>query len=116
MMRWVVLGAWFLAISSCADCFFHLQGHLVDCTTNAPLSGATISVHIDQGLHGPRTLPATFTSDAAGLFKVDTGGTEVCDATATLTFQKDGYTTAEAQFNGAPKVDVQQCLTPVAQP
>ena len=114
--RWVVVGLCGLALGACTDCFFGVQGRLVDCTTSAPLAGATIAVHIDQGMHGPRTLPATFTSDATGRFKVTTDGTETCDASATLTFQKDGYTTAEAQFDGAPQGDVQPCLMPVGSP
>lgn len=105
-----------LALGSCSDCFFRVQGHLVDCATSAPLSGAAITAHVDQGMHGPRTLPTTFTSDVAGLFKVTTDGTETCDATVTLTFQKDGYTPAETQFKGTPKNDVQQCLTAVGTP
>ena len=109
--RWIAAGMGWLAVGSCADCFFHLQGHLVDCATNAPLSGAAITVHVDQGTHGARTLSTTFTTDASGLFKVDTDGTESCGAWVTLTFQKDGYTPADVQFQGTPKSDVQQCLT-----
>ena len=114
--RWIAVGLGGLTLGSCTDCFFRVQGHLVDCATGAPLPSATITAHIDQGMHGPRALPTSFTSDAAGLFKVTTDGTETCDATATLSFQKDGYTPAEVQFKGTPKGDVQQCLTAVASP
>ncbi|MES1165656.1 MAG: hypothetical protein ABUR63_07865 [Verrucomicrobiota bacterium] len=114
--RGIALGLCGLALGSCTDCFFRVQGHLVDCATSVPLSGATITAHVDQGMHGARTLPTTFTSDAAGLFKVTTDGTETCDVTVTVTFQKDGYTPAETQFKGAPKSDVQQCLTAAGAP
>lgn len=109
-------GVCWLVMSSCTDCFFAVRGHVVDCDTNAPLAGATISVHIDRGIHGPRTLPATFTTDAAGQFKVTTDGAESCDTSATLTYQKDGYMAVEAPIEGSPKNDVQQCLTAVAPP
>jgi hypothetical protein len=61
-------------LSSCADCFFDMEGHLVECGMTTPVPGASVSVHIDDGLHGARTLATTFTSDTAGLFKVTTNG------------------------------------------
>lgn len=84
------------------DCFFRVEGHVLDCATSAPLAGATISVHIDQGIHGPRTLPATFTSDAAGRFKVTTDGSETCDATATLGFRKTATRRRTYSSRGGP--------------
>jgi len=115
-VRLVVAAVWWMAVASCADCFFTVEGQVVDCSTAAPVAGATISVHIDQGIHGPEDLPATFSSDAAGRFKVTTGGTETCDSSATLTFQKDGYASAQLQVKGTPKTAVQQCLMPEGTP
>ena len=80
------------------------------------MSGVTITVRIDQGLHGVRTLPATFSTDNAGLFKVNTDGTEHCSSWVTLMFRKDGYLPLDTQYQGAPKKQVEACLTPVAAP
>ena len=98
-------------LASCADCFFTMKGHLVECGTTTPVSEASVSVHIDDGLHGARTLATTFTSDGAGMFKVTTDGTEVCSATATLTITKEGLMQLQQQFKGAPKTTAELCMT-----
>ncbi len=98
-------------LTSCADCFFNLKGHVVECGTTTPVPGARISVHIDDGIHGMRTLATTFTTDAAGAFKVSTDGSEVCSATATLTVTKDGFDLLQKQFQGVPKSDAEVCMT-----
>lgn len=107
----VALGCAGALLASCADCFFTMNGHLVECGTTAPVSGAAVSVHIDDGIHGARTLTTTFTSDDAGMFKVTTGGTEVCSATATLTISKDGFMQLQHQFKGAPTTSAELCMT-----
>lgn len=114
----VALGCLCALLASCADCFFTMNGHLVECGTATPVSGASISVHIDEGLHGARTLATTFTSDTVGVFKVTTDGTETCSATATLTISKDGFVPLQQQFRGAPKTTAELCLTrsPTASP
>jgi len=98
-------------LTSCADCFFTMKGHVVECGTTTPVPGATVSVHIDDGIHGMRTLPTTSTTDDDGVFKVTTDGTEVCSATATLTLTKDGFDPLQKPFQGAPKNDTELCLT-----
>ena len=96
--------------TACADCFFSAKGRLVDCATQAPLANATVTVHVDDGIHGAHELAQTFTTDASGGFDVQTGATETCDSTVTVTFQKDGFTAASKQLVGAPKVEVTVCL------
>jgi len=99
-------------LASCADCFFDMKGHLVECGTPTPVNGATVSVHIDEGgFHGARTLPMTFTSNDAGIFQVFTNGTETCGATATLTINKEGFMQLQQQFKGAPDATVELCMT-----
>ena len=105
------LGSAWALLPSCADCFFTMAGHLVECGTTTPVPGASVSVHIDEGLHGARTLATTFTSDDAGMFKVTTDGTEVCSATATLTITKQGFVQLQQQFKGAPKTSAELCMT-----
>jgi len=113
--RWAALGAALgcvcALLASCADCVFTMKGHVVECGTTTPVSGASISVHIDAGLHGARTLAMTFTSDAAGMFNVNTNGTELCDSTATLTVTKDGFMQLQQQFKGVPKMTAELCMT-----
>jgi hypothetical protein len=98
-------------LAACADCFFTMRGHLVECGTTMPVPEAAISVHIDEGLHGARTLTRTFTTDGAGSFKVSTDGTELCDSTATLTITKQGFDQLQKQFKGLPKTDPELCMT-----
>ena len=114
-MRWIAAALCGVAVGACTDCFFRVQGHLVDCTTNVPRSGATIIVHIDQGMHGPRA--ADHVHQRRG-WRVQGHHRRNRDLRCRghLTFQKEGYTAAETQFEGAPKSDVQQCLTVVAAP
>jgi hypothetical protein len=107
----VALGCAAALLASCGDCFFTMKGRLVECGTTAPVPGATISVHIDDGIHGARTLMTTFTSDDAGGFKVTTGGSEVCSATATLTITREGFMPLQQQFKGAPKATAELCMT-----
>jgi len=97
--------------ASCADCFFTMRGHVVECGTSAPVAGASVSVRIDEGINGPRALETTFTTDQAGMFKISTDGSEVCSATATLTITKDGFTQLQQQFRGAPNTTAELCLT-----
>jgi hypothetical protein len=97
--------------ASCADCFFTMRGHVVECGTSVPVAGASVSVRIDEGIHGPRTLGTTFTTDQAGMFKISTDGSEVCSATATLTITKDGFMQLQQQFEGAPNTTAELCLT-----
>jgi hypothetical protein len=101
-------------LASCADCFFKVDGKLTDCGTSTALAGAAITVRIDQGMHGVRTLSQTFTTDGAGLFAVHTDATETCSAWATLMFRKDGYMPLDSQYQGAPKRLVGVCMTPIA--
>lgn len=100
-------------VLSCADCFFTMKGHLVECGTSTPVPGAIVSVHIDDGIHGARTLAPTFTTDGAGMFKVTTNGTEICSATATLTISKQGFLQLQQQFKGVPKTSAELCMTPI---
>ena len=106
-----VLGCLCAVLTSCSDCFFELEGDVVECGTTTPVPGATVSVHIDNGIHGMRTLPTTFTTDDDGVFKVTTDGSEVCSATATLTLTKDGFDPLQKQFQGVPKTDAELCMT-----
>jgi len=109
------LGCAWALMASCTDCFFTLKGHLVECGTTTPVPGASVSVHIDEGLHGPRTLATTFTSDDAGVFTVTTEGSEVCSATATLTITRPGFMQLQRQFEGA-RTSVELCMTRSAPP
>ena len=88
-----------------------MRGHLVECGTSTPVAGASISVHIDKGTDGPRTLEKTFVTDQAGTFNVSTNGTEYCSATATLTITKQGFDQLQKQFKGLPKTDPELCMT-----
>ena len=88
-----------------------MKGHLVECGTTTPVAGARISVHIDKGIHGPRTLEMTFVTDEAGTFNVYTNGTEYCSGTATLTVTKQGFDQLQKQFEGLPKSDPELCMT-----
>ena len=99
--------------AACADCFFRVQGQLLECETTTAVAGAAISVYIDKGSHGPRALSMTFTTDEAGRFKVHTDATEICDATATLTFEKEGYTPLQKVYKGSAK-GASVCLSRVA--
>jgi hypothetical protein len=103
-------------LAACADCFFQVEGKLVDCGTMAPLSAASITVHIDQGMHSPHTLATTFTTDGGGNFHADADATEDCGAVATLMFRKDGYSPLDMQFDGTPKHPVTVCMTPAPTP
>jgi hypothetical protein len=105
-----------LFLPSCADCFFEVDGKLTDCSTNAPVAGATITVRIENGLHGQRTLPATFVTDSAGAFMVHSDGTETCGTLATLMFRKDGYSPLDTQVEGGPSTHLEVCMSPVASP
>lgn len=115
-LRFGALGIVCALLGSCADCFFTMRGHVVECGTSTPVSEATVSVHIDDGFHGQRTLKNTFTTDGAGIFEVETHGTEICTATATLTITKAGFMQLQQQFKGAtkPKPTVEMCMTPIA--
>lgn len=106
-------GLWAL-LGSCADCFFIMRGHLVECGTTTPIPAASVSVHIDSGLHGNYEYATTFMSDDMGVFKVSTDGTEMCSATATLSIRKDGFIELDQTFKGAPKLRVELCMTRMA--
>ena len=98
-------------LAACADCFFTMRGHLVECGTSTPVPGASISVHIDERSREARTLEKTFVTDEAGTFNVSTNGTEYCSATATLTITKQGFDQLQKQFKGVPKTDPELCMT-----
>ena len=86
-------------IWSCADCFFSIRGHLVECGTTTPIAGASIAQRIDDGFH-KGTFAKTFTTGAGGEFDVGNDATEACGALVTLTLTKDGYRPLSMQFKG----------------
>ena len=99
-----------LLATACTDCFLAIRGRVVDCVTMQPLPSATISMHVDAGIHGAHDWPATFTTDDAGGFRIETNGTETCDSPATLRFEKDGFMPAEVSVKGTQN-DLQVCMT-----
>jgi hypothetical protein len=111
----VVAAAGFV-LGACADCFFQVGGTVTDCSTMLPLAGATLTVRIDDGLHGARALPGTFTTDAAGTYRVPSDGTEICTATATLMFRRNGYAPLDVPIQGKRDDRVDACMKPVAGP
>jgi hypothetical protein len=96
------------AIASCADCFYAISGHVVECGTTVPVSGATITVRIDDGLHNG-VYAKTFTTTDTGDFVVTNDATEVCGTAQTLTFTKNGFAPLSTQVTGAadaPPIDL----------
>jgi hypothetical protein len=103
-------------VPSCADCFFSIRGHVVECGTTSPIPNVIITVNADSGLHeGP--YPGTFTTGNTGDFVVTNGSSEACGAVQTLTFTKEGFSPLALQVTGeadAPPIDL--CMTRMPSP
>jgi len=98
------------------DCFFEASGQVQSCTTNEPLEGVTITLHIDDGFHSGTTLKKSFVTDANGDFAVDAGASEDCGARVTLTLRKPGFIDETTQVNGTPAGSLALCLHPTPMP
>jgi hypothetical protein len=109
----LILGA--TVVPSC-DCFFDVQGSVVECGTTTPLAGVTIDLMIDKGYDDRKeSFPGATTTDAKGRFEV--GANDPCDSWGTLTLRKDGFVTlVPPQFKGSPPKPVQLCMTRMAAP
>src|SRR5512141_2238624 len=76
-------------LSACGDCFFDVSARVTDCNSKAPLSGVTVTSHVDRGMNEGKTLPDASVTAADGTCRVHLN--EVCSAWVTLTYRKEGY-------------------------
>jgi hypothetical protein len=69
------------------DCSLVLHGRLTECGNGGPISGATVSVHVDDGSREYWD-DRTWMTAADGKFDVSLNA---CDAFITLMFEKPGF-------------------------
>jgi hypothetical protein len=100
---------WLLG-GACAEHFFYAEGTVTECGAQTPVSGAKITMKVDDGIHTGQILPEGSVTDAKGNFVVSTGR-ETASSWITLTFTADGFNQMQSQLKGNPAAPVQLCMT-----